>query len=54
VRFRHKLRDPTNNRSGTAPWTEHFYVAAPAVEAGKARPGFEQWWPDATAPARMF
>jgi hypothetical protein len=34
--------------------TEHFYVAAPAVVAKKARPGFEQWWADATAPALMF
>jgi hypothetical protein len=35
-------------------WTEHLYVAAPAVVADKARAAFETWWAEATAASPMF
>lgn len=44
---RHILRDRATDSSRV----DHLYVAAPAGAQDKQRPGFEQWWQEATGDA---
>ncbi|WP_286131885.1 hypothetical protein [Mycobacterium sp. IS-1556] len=47
---RHVLRA----RGAELPSLEHFYVVCPAVVEDKARPGFEEWWQEATSDDVLF
>lgn len=47
---RHVLRA----RGTELPSLEHFYVVCPAVVEDKARPGFDEWWQEATSDAVLF
>lgn len=44
---RHVLRDRSTDH------VDHLFVAGPAGAQDKQRPGFEQWWQEATG-ARLF
>lgn len=47
---RHVLRA----RGAELPALEHFYVVCPAVVEDKARPGFDEWWQEATSDDVLF
>lgn len=41
-------------RGDELPALEHFYVVCPAVVEDKARPGFDEWWLEATSDDVLF